>query len=124
MSLGHNRLEHSMVLPSYMKEWLSLPPSIYFYVYGVLTTCMCITCVPCPQRLEDSIRSPGDGVTDGYEPGIQNPGSSKEQPVPVTAKSDLQPLPSLWRQGLSGELLSQGGTEHLPSAGLALDATL
>lgn len=44
-----------MVLPSYMKEWLSemqcLSPSIYFYVYGVLTICMCIRCMPCPQRL-------------------------------------------------------------------------
>lgn len=58
-----------------------------------------------PTEAGDGITSPGNGVTDGYKApcGTQSlesrARSLQKSPVPMTAKSDLQPLPSLWRQG-------------------------
>ena len=34
---------------------------------GVLSACTCTLCVDCPHKPEESIRSPGTGITDSSE---------------------------------------------------------
>ena len=53
-----------------------------------LHACFCTTGLKFQKRLEEGIRSPGSGVTDGCEPpcgyGELNPGPLEEQPVLLT----------------------------------------
>ena len=59
---------------------------------------MCTPCVPETQRSDEGVRSPGTGVSGGYEPSCgcwePNPGLREEQPVLLTAELSLQS--SVW----------------------------
>lgn len=57
-------------------------------------------CAPCayliPEGVEESIWSPGIGVTDGYKSPCgcweKNPGTLEKQPALITTKPSLQPI--------------------------------